>query len=188
MELVGLCICFSCLHCFSVVCFKYLSCSHLFFYHVCRVTEASGSGCGASWTAKPSRRPASTSSASAARRPESTSTLRSCSATSPSCRPRTASSSRSAVPCPARHADDCDADPRCPCPASAPSLLCAAELLQDSIRSNARSAPSAARNGTGTGSGRTARAFRVAGSSASLTAAGGNCLFLSNRFCLFFLY
>ena len=172
MELVGLCICFSCLHCFSVVCFKVLSCSHLFFYHVCRVTEASGSGCGASWTAKPSRRPASTSSASAARRPESTSTLRLCSATSPSCRPRTASSSRFAVPCPARHADDCDADPRCRCRASARFLPSAAARLRDLIRSDAGSALSAARNGTGMASGRTALAFPVAGSTAWLTASG----------------
>jgi len=172
MELVGLCICFSCLHCFSVVWFKCLSCSHLFFYHVCRVTEASGSGCGASWTARPSRTSASTSSALAARRRGSMSTPRSCSATCPYLQPRTASSSLFVVPCPAWHVDDCDADPRCLCRASARFLPSAAARLLDLIRSDARSALSAARNGTGMASGRTALAFPVAGSTAWLTASG----------------
>ena len=48
----------------------------------------------------------------------------------------------------------------------------AAARLQDLIRSDARSALSAARNGTGMASGRTALAFPVAGSTAWLTASG----------------
>ena len=142
------------------------------FFTICRATEASGSGCAASWTARPLRTSASTSSALAARRRGSMSTPRSCSATCPSCQPRTASSSRFAVPCPAWHVDDCDADPRCRCRASARFLPSAAARLLDLIRSDARSALSAARNGTGMASGIPALALPVAGSTAWLTASG----------------
>ena len=136
-------------------------CSHLFFT-ICRATKASGSGCAASWTARPLRTSASTSSALAARRRGSMSTPRSCSATCLSCQPRTASSSRFAVPCPAEHVDDCGSDPRCRCRASARFLPSAATRLRDLIRSDARSALSAARNDTGMASGIIALAFPVA--------------------------
>ena len=140
--------------------------SHLFFYCICRATEASGSGCAASWTARPSRTPASTSSALAARRPGSTSTLRSCSATCRSQHRRTAFFLLFVVPCPAEHVDDCGADPRCRCRASARFLPSAAARLHDLIRSDARSVLSAARNGTGMASGIIALAFPVAGRTA----------------------
>ena len=120
-----------------------------FSFVICRVTEASGSGYAASWTASSSRTPASTTSASAAaRRPGSTWTRRSCNPMSLLIHLRTEHFLRSVAR--ARHVGDCGAVRRCKIRANARFLPSAAALRHDLIRSNARRARSAARNGIGT--------------------------------------
>jgi hypothetical protein len=165
--------------CFALFCGRCLS---LFFsfvniltisFVICRVTEASGSGYAASWTASSSRTPASTTSASAARRPGSTWTRRSCSPVALSIQKRTAYSLRSVARCRAVHAVDCGAVRRCKTRANARFLPSAAALRHDLIRSNARRARSAARNGIGTGFFKYVFVSPAAGSTASPRASGG---------------
>ena len=104
--------------CFVLFCGRCLSLFFLFniltiSFVICRVTGASGSGYAASWTARSSRTPGSTRSASAARRPGSTWTPRSCRPMFLSIHPRTVFLLRSVARCRARPFGDCGAVRRC---------------------------------------------------------------------------